>query len=172
MKKGTIYVDIKKCLACRSCEIACAVEHSGSKDLYKAVNEIPLSQARVSVEGTRDFSLPLQCRHCEDAPCIKICPTNAIKKLEVEGPVIIEDELCIGCKCCILVCPFGVITLSKKGRVALKCDLCFERLKEGKLTACVDACPTKAIRLLTSDELAKEKKESLKKEIEQKISSK
>lgn len=164
MKKGIINIDVKKCLACRSCEIACAIQHSESKTLTGAIKERPAPQARVNVEGTREFSIPLQCRHCEEAPCIKICPTNAILKTDKEGPVVVDEQLCIGCKWCVLACPFGVINLGHKGRVAIKCDLCMERLKEDQLPECVISCPTESIKFVSLDELLKDKKQKVIKE--------
>lgn len=156
--KGMIFVDIEKCLACKTCELQCAVVHSKSKDLKQAIDEYPLPQRRVKVEAIDELTIPLQCRQCEDAPCVKICPTRAIEKSEVEQPVLINEQLCIGCKWCILVCPFGVIGMDREGKVVIKCDLCFERLKDDKLPACVEACPTKALKFKTSEEVAAEKR--------------
>jgi len=151
--EGTIFIDIERCQGCKSCEIACAVEHSKSKSLFQAVLEEPRPQTRVKVERIGELAAPLQCRHCEDAPCVTVCPTKALEKQGVEGPVLVREELCIGCKWCILVCPFGVIGLSREGKAIIKCDLCFER-EDGP--ACVEACPTKALRFITVAELNKE----------------
>lgn len=170
--KGIIVVDVDRCLACRSCELACAVAHSETKVLEKAINEDPLPQNRVFVEFTGEKSegrfsmgMPLQCRHCEDAPCVAICPTGAIEKPEAESPVVIKDELCIGCKWCILACPFGVINIGHRGRVAIKCDFCKERLEKQELPACVSACSTKALRFSTLEELTEEKRKEATKEL-------
>ena len=146
MKKGNIWVEVSKCLACRSCEFACAVAHSQSKTVHGAIRESPLPEARVCLVAVEELAIPLQCRHCEDAPCVSICPTKALEKSYAEGPVLIKGERCIGCKFCIAVCPFGVITLSRQGKAALKCDLCIERLEEGQEPACVEACQTGALR--------------------------
>lgn len=156
--KGMIFVDIEKCLACKSCEIQCAVEHSKYKDLYKAKDECPAPQGRVKVEAVAELTIPLQCRQCEDAPCVKICPTKAIERADAGQPVLIEDKLCVGCKWCIMVCPFGVIGMDRQGKAAIKCDLCFERLKGNKLPACVLACPTKALQFKTLEEVAAEER--------------
>ena len=156
--KGVLFIDAGKCLGCKSCEIGCAVEHSQSKDLFMAILETPTPQSRVSVEIAGDVSVPLQCRHCEDAPCVAICPTKAIEKLGTEEPVLIKEELCIGCKWCILVCPFGVIKLSRDGRVITKCDLCLERIKEERNPACVESCPTGALLYKRIDEITAEKR--------------
>lgn len=158
MKKGTIYVELSKCLACRSCEFACAVEHSASKDLVKALYEDPVPVPRVSLEQVEGAAVPLQCRHCEDAPCIVICPTGAIEKLGPEQAVLIHEEKCIGCKFCIAVCPFGVVSLRQDGKVALKCDLCVQLTEQDLLPACVTACPTGALKFIAAEDLAKQKR--------------
>ena len=158
VKNKSILVDIEKCLACKSCEIACAVAHSKSKVLQEATQELPKPQSRVTVQAAEEFAVPLQCRHCEDAPCIAVCPTAAIHRQETDGPVLIEQEKCIGCKYCLVVCPFGVIELSRDGKAIVKCDLCFERAKAGQEPACVEACPTKALKLGSEKDLAADKR--------------
>jgi len=160
--KGIILIDPKKCLACKTCELQCAIEHSESKDLVKAICEEPLPQARLIVESAEDLAMPLQCRHCEDAPCVEICPTKATVRPEPKGPVLIKDELCIGCKWCALVCPFGVIRMGRSSRAVTKCDLCFERLNKNEAPACVVSCPSKAMEFISIEEIPKkEKKEYL-----------
>lgn len=158
MKKGMIVVEPERCLTCRTCELQCAVAHSQSKDLTTAIFECPLPQTRIKVESVDDLGVPLQCRHCEDAPCVKICPTKATIKPEAEGPVLIKDNRCIGCKWCVLVCPFGVIRMGREGKAVTKCDLCFERLEKGEFPACVAGCPSKAIQFKSLDEVSKEKR--------------
>jgi carbon-monoxide dehydrogenase iron sulfur subunit len=100
----------------------------------------------------------MQCRHCEDAPCIAVCPTGAIYRHKADSPVLIEQARCIGCKYCIVVCPFGVIDVSSDDKAVIKCDLCIERTKAGKEPACVEACPTKALKLVSEKELTADKR--------------
>ncbi|MHC4624063.1 MAG: 4Fe-4S dicluster domain-containing protein [Planctomycetota bacterium] len=154
----TIAVNIEKCLACRSCEIACALVHSESKVLEEAVNESPKPQRRVTVESVEGFAVPIQCRHCEDAPCITVCPTGAIHRHQANDPVLIDKEKCIGCRFCLMVCPFGVIDITRDGKAVVKCDLCIERTKAGQGPACVTACPTGALKLADEKELAADKR--------------
>ncbi|MHC4240075.1 MAG: 4Fe-4S dicluster domain-containing protein [Planctomycetota bacterium] len=150
-----IAVNIEKCLACRSCEIACALVHSESKVLEEAVNESPRPQRRVTVESAEGFA---QCRHCEDAPCITVCPTGAIHRHQASDPVLIDKGKCIGCRFCLMVCPFGVIDVTRDGKAVVKCDLCIERTKAGQEPACVAACPTGALELADERELAADKR--------------
>lgn len=165
--KGSIYVELKKCLSCHSCELACAVEHSASKELVPAIYEDPPPVARIRLEQVEGTAIPLQCQHCEDAPCVAVCPTGAIEKLGPEQAVLIHEDKCIGCRFCIAVCSFGVMTLRRDGKVVLKCDLCVGRTEEGLLPACVTACPTGALQFLTTEELAKHRrKEAAKKQYE------
>jgi carbon-monoxide dehydrogenase iron sulfur subunit len=144
----TIMVNIEKCLACRSCELACAVAHSISGILEDAITEHPKPQKRVTIEAAAEYSVPMQCRHCEDAPCITVCPTSAIQREKADGPVLIKQDRCIGCKFCLIACPFGVIDISKDNRIIIKCDLCVERIEAGKVPACIEACPTKALEFV------------------------
>ena len=156
--KSMIVVHVDKCLGCKSCEMACSVEHSASKNLAQAIGETPVPRARVSVEQGAGFVVPLQCRQCEDAPCVEICPTGALRRGDKDSPVVLDHERCIGCKWCVQACPFGVITLDSESRTVIKCDQCFERVERGELPACVLACPTGALEIRAVDEVPAEKR--------------
>ncbi|OIO96425.1 MAG: hypothetical protein AUJ92_05990 [Armatimonadetes bacterium CG2_30_59_28] len=151
-----IVVEVERCLGCRSCELACAVAHSQSKVLERAIFETPRPRPRIFVEGAANFAIPLQCRHCETAPCMEICPTHAVTRRGEQGPVVIEHERCIGCEYCVLVCPFGVMRMDEDRGVTLKCDLCYERLERGQQPACVEACLTHALEFRDADAIATE----------------
>ena len=150
--KYIIFFDASKCLGCRSCEIECAVSHSKSKNLLEAIKESPTPEQRVRVENLEGISVPLLCKHCEAAPCIQVCPTDAIKKYS-DGPVVVNNELCVGCSSCVIVCPWGIPKLDKNRKVITKCDFCMDRLEEGEEPACVKACRTKALSFKCIDEL-------------------
>ncbi|MCR6544398.1 4Fe-4S dicluster domain-containing protein [Dehalobacterium formicoaceticum] len=156
--KNIIVVDAQKCVSCHSCEISCCIAHSQSKNIYQAIFEKPLAKKRVVVEKYGAFSVPLQCRHCEDAPCVQICPTKAMHREAGADAVLINEELCIGCKWCLQACPFGAITLGDGEKAILKCDLCIIRTEQGLQPACVDACPTNALKYLSVDQFTKEKR--------------
>ena len=139
-----INVKVQRCLGCRSCELACAVEHSVGGDLVGAVAEVPAVRSRVQVLGTVEFAVPIQCHQCPDAPCVSICPTGALARQEPVEPVTVDHGRCVGCQWCTLICPFGVIRTD--GRAVIKCDQCVARVAVGELPACVVACPTGALR--------------------------
>ncbi len=152
-----IFISIERCTGCKSCEIACAVQHSRTKDLFTAIFEYPLPQTRIHVLRVHEFSYPSRCMHCADAPCIKVCPVKAMFWDSEFQRVSVNKDMCIGCLMCAMVCPFGAISISRAERVALKCDLCVSRLKEGKVPACVESCPTKALVFGDVEELSKKK---------------
>jgi len=151
-----IVTDLKKCVGCHSCELACAVSRSESKELAQAILENPKPATRVRVVGIGNRPVPLQCQQCEDAPCAAICPSAALYRLGKDQTVLFNRERCIGCSSCVLVCPFGAIRRADGGVMA-KCSLCFDRLAEGKQPACVEACPTQARKLAEANVVAEEK---------------
>ncbi|MCJ7544536.1 MAG: 4Fe-4S binding protein [Phycisphaerae bacterium] len=140
-----IAVNEQRCMGCKTCVLECAMAHTDAKDLAEALRSPTPPQPRVHVEPGGRFGIPLQCRHCEDAPCMMVCPTEAIHRPDKHGPVLIEADHCIGCKFCLLVCPFGVIDLSRDGKAMVKCDLCLQRTQAGEEPACVAGCPTGAL---------------------------
>lgn len=143
---------IDRCMGCKSCELACALEHSEFKSLQEAVASEAKPQRRVHVEPAGARALPVQCRHCEDAPCVAVCPTGAIHRADESSPVVVDAEKCITCKLCTVVCPFGVIEVSRTGKAVVKCDLCRKRVEAGKQPACVAACPTRALQFVSLKE--------------------
>ena len=152
-----IFVDSAKCLGCHSCELACAIAHSCSGTLYGAVAESPAPAARVSVEMSRGGSFPLQCRHCDDAQCLKACVTKALYRDAESGAVLHKDERCIGCSMCAIACPFGVVEDNQGNGTVSKCDLCLARNED---PACVTACPTGALSFEDSVNYSKEKRKA------------
>ncbi|MCX5684703.1 MAG: FAD-dependent oxidoreductase [Planctomycetota bacterium] len=156
MSHKIIACRVEHCLGCKSCEIACALEHSQSKDIRQAVAEHPLPQRRVTVEVAGTHGLPLQCRHCEDGLCQIVCPTGAIHHDKKRSVTVVDEDLCIGCKLCTLMCPMGVLRIGEKNRATIKCDQCIERQGEGLAPACVAACPTHALQFVDSGEVVKD----------------
>ena len=143
MKKIVIHEEY--CMGCRLCEIHCLVQHSKSKEIIKAYKgEYPKALPRLMVEEKGYLSFALQCRHCEDAPCLEACMTGAMHRDKESGTVICDEDKCVGCWMCIMVCPLGVIARNMQGKkVASKCDLC----GGDKPPVCVQHCPNEAITI-------------------------
>jgi len=156
----TVLVKPERCIGCRHCEVACAIEHSQSKDLFSMIQEVPVSTPRIRVEVGIDYlTFPNRCRHCDPAPCMSVCPTNALERDEETGSVFINYTKCIACAACAIACPFGVIQFRNvyqvkfKREVNAKCDNCIDRQKEGREPACVEACKTGALEFGEANDL-------------------
>ncbi len=163
-----VVADPIKCIGCRTCMIACVVEHNGEDIFYQNPEEINFNP-KLEVVKNAQVSAPIQCRQCEDAPCAKACPQDAIGR--VNNTIIVDQKKCIGCKNCMLACPFGAINLNDvesgcnvdlsnipddklfciEKMVANKCDLC-SGSENGP--ACVKVCPTASFRIVHEDDLA------------------
>ncbi|MCL2750650.1 MAG: 4Fe-4S ferredoxin [Coriobacteriia bacterium] len=144
----------KTCVGCKTCMTACLTKHFEDDD-------IPLF--RINVVKLGDETIALACRHCEKAPCVNACPVGALY-YDLDR-VAVNMHRCIGCSGCINNCPYGSLVLANRpqSKVAsgltatsaqnfsiIKCDLCFDR-EQGP--ACVEACTTKSLRLLSMDEV-------------------
>jgi carbon-monoxide dehydrogenase iron sulfur subunit len=151
-----IVVNEERCLGCKQCMIECAMAHVEAGSLIEAINCESPPQPRIHVVPSGAFGIPLQCRHCEDAPCITVCPREAIHRVVENGPVLLDQEQCIGCKFCMIVCPFGVIYLPRDGKAMVKCDLCIERIEGDEEPACVAGCPTGALEFRELDDYLRE----------------
>lgn len=148
MLAGLVKVNAERCVACKRCVQACALAHSKSKDLFEAILEDPPPRPRVKLHSVQGAAVPTECRHCEAAACVLVCPTGAMHKTQQGGPVLMDDGLCIGCRSCVLTCPWGVPEAHLQGEQITKCDLCIDRLREGAVPACAEACPTLALEFV------------------------
>ncbi len=143
-----LLVNPERCMGCHTCEVACAVAHSRSGDLSSAMAAGETMSPRNRVVQVATVRFPTQCRQCEDAPCVRVCPTGATYQTATYTAV--NPKVCIACRLCMMVCPFGAIHTSlvqinnHSKLAAIKCDLCVDR-EEGP--ACIAACPTHAISL-------------------------
>lgn len=160
----TVFVHPERCIGCKQCEAACAVAHSKTKNLYLAVFESPTPKPRIHAEPgfTLNTAFPNKCRHCNPAPCQMVCPTAAIYRPD-DLPEIVEVNArrCITCGMCAMVCPFDVITYypsseaPEKVSVAIKCNHCIERQRQGQDPACVEVCKVDALEFGELNELVK-----------------
>ena len=150
MQKG-FYLDLTRCTSCYACVVACKAHH--------AIYEENLYWRRVMTLETgshptvRLANLSMSCVHCGTPACREVCPTKAITKRTEDGLVIVDQNLCIGCKMCLMACPFGVPQFGKNGKMQ-KCNFCLERLEEGLSPACVNVCPARALHAGSLEELS------------------
>ncbi|HIW16516.1 MAG TPA: 4Fe-4S dicluster domain-containing protein [Firmicutes bacterium] len=143
------FVDRRKCLGCKTCELRCAVERgSVSKALAAAVREAVLPRSRVYVQSDGGVPSVLHCRQCDDAPCLSACSTGALKMDPETGVKYIDADKCISCWMCVMSCPYGAIAPAAERHAADKCDQCYQM----EQPYCMAACPTGAIELLTEEE--------------------
>jgi carbon-monoxide dehydrogenase iron sulfur subunit len=158
--RKTIFTAVERCVACKSCEVACVVEHSPEKSLFSALFANPRPHPRVRVEAAGAFSYPSRCQHCEEPACVAACPTGAMARDVRTGAVISDADKCIGCWMCVMVCPFGGVSADPVTRKAFKCDRCPDRTPIGLDPACVAACPTKALHFATPEEFAAQQRQA------------
>lgn len=142
MANKAIVTDLNRCVGCLACMVAC-----------KAVNNVPigsywnkvlrigpsLKAGATSAHDVEMYYLPVQCQHCENPECVKVCPTEASHVAE-DGSIQIDKEKCIGCQFCVMSCPYGVRYLNEEEGVVEKCTLCQQRTAQGELPQCVSQC--------------------------------
>jgi Fe-S-cluster-containing dehydrogenase component len=178
-----ILVDTAACVGCRHCEWACRISHNlptDDLDSYsnqEVFNEIrrPDSNSLTVVnkfENERNPLLPIfvknQCMHCEHPACVSACIVGAFTKM-ADGSVIWDDDKCIGCRYCMVACQFQIPTYDYDKAIdphIRKCDLCFDRRKNGQLPACVDICPNEALIYGKRSEVLKIAKDRIKRKPE------
>ncbi|OIP91257.1 MAG: 4Fe-4S ferredoxin [Syntrophobacterales bacterium CG03_land_8_20_14_0_80_58_14] len=160
-----VIVDTTRCVGCRSCELACAEAHNlpipDISDTSVFEKNRPTSETqwevvnRYQTEKGEIFA-KRQCMHCNQPGCVSACPVNAMEKRK-EGPVT-WDTNCMGCRYCMISCPFDVPKFEHNSATPKlqKCNLCWERLKQGEKPACVEACPAEALTFGTRRELIEE----------------
>jgi len=161
MARLGMLIDMKRCIGCDACTVACAVENFTPPGIWYA----PVYRKEVGkYPNAKKVFLPTLCMHCKDAPCIKACPTNALYKRD-DGIVLVDENKCCGTRACMSACPYGALHLLEeeetrypgeatpyekfedkpvkfqKGTVQ-KCTFCVHRVDQGLEPACVESCPT------------------------------
>lgn len=138
-------IDHEKCTGCRLCELVCSVKHS-------QVSNPMRSRVRVMKFEQEGIYVPVTCQQCEDAPCAASCPRKALSRNQETGEVELDYDLCIGCRTCVNVCPFGAMHHDTIGRRVIKCDLC------GGDPQCVRFCEVKCIEFVDAGDVSLDRK--------------
>ncbi|MEO6890822.1 MAG: 4Fe-4S dicluster domain-containing protein [Ktedonobacteraceae bacterium] len=139
--KYAFVIDQRKCIGCHACTVACKAEH----DVPIGVNRTWVKYIEKGVfPNTRRYFLVNRCNHCDDAPCVAICPTKALYK-RGDGIVDFDAARCIGCKSCMQACPYDALYIDPSSNTAAKCNYCAHRTEIGLEPACVVVCPEQAI---------------------------
>lgn len=139
--KYAFVIDQRKCIGCHACTVACKAEHDVPIGVYRTwVKYIE----RGEFPNTRRYFLVNRCNHCDDAPCVAICPTRALYK-RPDGIVDFDSSRCIGCKSCMQACPYDALYIDPDTHTAAKCNYCAHRVEQGMEPACVVVCPERAI---------------------------
>ena len=156
-------IDVARCIGCGRCVAACKAENDVPADdhhfntwieryVIRGDGTVSVDSPNGGMDGfpaleeegvRRTFFVPKLCNHCENPPCVQVCPVGATFTTR-DGVVLVDENYCIGCRYCIQACPYGARWFHPTKRVASKCTLCYHRLVKGLVPACVEACPTGA----------------------------
>lgn len=144
------FIDTEKCTGCKTCELACKDYKDLGPDVsFRRIYEYAGGDWVLMNDGCWKpnvfaYYLSIACNHCETPACTAVCPTGAMHKRE-DGFVVVNEEICIGCRNCETACPYGAPQYNVVKKHMTKCDGCNERVAEGKKPICVEACPLRAL---------------------------
>ena len=141
MARYAMVMDTRRCIGCQSCTVACRVNNELPLDMiYNPVTTVGPVGVFPNIHMTY---LPLICMHCANPPCVECCPTGASQQ-RLDGIVWVDQNKCVGCKACVMACPYGARIPNHEKGVVQKCDFCLERVEAGKAPWCVKTCHQKA----------------------------
>lgn len=136
-----LQINYQKCTGCRLCELVCAVFHDG-------ISNPARSRIRVMKWEADGLYIPMSCQQCQDAPCMSVCPVKAISRDEEMARVMVDYDICIGCRSCVAICPFGAMAFNSIDKKVFKCDVC-----DGE-PQCVRFCEEKAVNYVDSAQVS------------------
>ncbi len=145
-KRFGLVIDLERCIGCEACTVACSKENNGWSGWIRVTTQnSPRKDTPAGMFPNVSMSfLPVLCNHCERPPCADACPLAAITKSD-SGIVILDEELCDGCRTCLEACPYGAIIFNSETDKAEKCNLCRHRIDDGVEPFCVTCCEGQAI---------------------------
>lgn len=135
-KRYAMVIDLRKCVGCHACSAACKIENAVPKGKFRAW--VAEAETGMYPEVVR-LKIPRLCNHCDDAPCLKVCPIGATYR-EEDGTILVDYDRCIGCKYCISACPYDARFINPVLKTADKCTFCHHRLEAGLMPACISSC--------------------------------
>lgn len=134
--RWAMVVDVRKCVGCQACTVACIMENDVPENSFRTI----VSTYEVTEQGKAgSYMLPRLCNHCEDPPCIPVCPTGATYQRR-DGIVVVDNSVCVGCAYCVQACPYDARFINHETQTADKCTFCVHRVEAGLLPACVETC--------------------------------
>ena len=141
MTRFAFVIDQRSCIGCHACTVACKQEHGVELGVFRTWVKY-IEQG--TFPDTRRYFSVLRCNHCDDAPCVEICPVKSLYRRE-DGIVDFDPERCIGCKACMNACPYDALYIDPRSQTAAKCNFCAHRVDVGLKPSCEIVCPTQAI---------------------------
>ncbi|ELM3722601.1 4Fe-4S dicluster domain-containing protein [Edwardsiella piscicida] len=138
-KRWAMIIDLRKCVGCQACTVACCMENLPPIGQFRTtVKQYEVSGAAAN-GVSQMFMLPRLCNHCENPPCVAVCPVQATYQRD-DGIVMVDNRRCVGCAYCIQACPYDARFINQQTLTADKCTFCAHRLEAGLLPACVESC--------------------------------
>ncbi|HGM5056824.1 TPA: tetrathionate reductase subunit TtrB [Serratia marcescens] len=137
-RRYAMLIDLRRCVGCQACTVSCAIENQTPHGEFRTT----VNQYQVSLEGeavATNVLLPRLCNHCDNPPCVPVCPVQATFQRE-DGIVVVDNKRCVGCAYCVQACPYDARFINHATQTADKCTFCVHRLEAGLLPACVESC--------------------------------
>ena len=161
MSQQAFYFDGTRCTGCKTCQMACKDYKNIDLGIsFRHVYEVTIGDTVKDADGAFSttcvsYPLSMSCNHCDSPVCFEKCPQSAIIKDADTGLMSIDEEKCIGCGTCAIVCPYNAPKVDRSKGHSVKCDGCAERVAAGEKPVCVEACPARALDFGTVEEMSK-----------------
>lgn len=137
-QRYAMLIDLRRCIGCQSCTVSCTIENQTPQGAFRTtVNQYQVKLA--DSDEVTNVLLPRLCNHCDDPPCVPVCPVQATFQRK-DGIVVIDNTRCVGCAYCVQACPYDARFINHTTQTADKCTFCAHRLEVGLLPACVESC--------------------------------